>query len=188
MSKCVYNTIFASNTLSMALKSICCCSHVISIQVMVDEKLPQQIYNILEKSYETFYYIVFLEVFQFYEIIPIGFYIKKTACVGKPSKNFLLLCEKELAAAQFKLTELTVIELFEKLFDLETDFVSKFNLSTVQEDWLLKTRHRLEKYERKLLLKKLKKIRKFARNKDSCFAWLERFESHYQYFCLKQVF
>ena len=113
------------------------------------------------------------------------FYIKKTPCVDKPSKNFLLLCEKELAAAQFKLTELTVIELVEKLFDLETDFVSKFNLSTLQEDWLLKTRHRLEKYERKLLLKKLKKIRKFARNKDSCFAWLERFESHYQYFCLK---
>ena len=54
------------------------------------------------------------------------FYIKKTPCADKPSKNFLLLCEKELAAAQFKLTELTVIELVEKLFDLETDFVSKF--------------------------------------------------------------
>ena len=97
----------------------------------------------------------------------------------------MLLCEKELAAAQFKLTELTVIELVEKLFDLETDFVSKFNLSTLQEDWLLKTRHRLEKHERKLHLKKLKKIRKLARNKDSCFACLERVESHYQYFCLK---
>ena len=155
---------------------------------MVEEKLPQQIYNILEKSYETFYHIVFLEAGQSYKITPVGFHIKKTPCVGKPSNNLLLLYEKELAAAPFKLTELTIIEFVQKLFYLETNFVSKFSLLTVQEDWHLKTRHHLEKYEKKLRLKNLKKIRKLANNEDLYFACLERFESLYQYFCLKYRF
>ena len=58
---------------------------------MVEEKLAQQIYNVLEKSCETFYHVIFLEVCKSYGITPIGFNIKKTPCVGKPSKNFLLL-------------------------------------------------------------------------------------------------
>ena len=78
--------------------------------------------------------ISFLEVCQSYEITPICFHIKKTPYVGKPSFFLLLLWEKELVAAQFKVTELTVIEFVQKLFDLETEFVSKFNLLTVQED------------------------------------------------------
>ena len=57
---------------------------------------------------------------KFYGITPIGFNIKKTPCAGKTSKNFLLLWEKELAASQFTLTELTIIESVQKLFDLET--------------------------------------------------------------------
>ena len=52
----------------------------------------------LQTSYETFYHIVFLEVCQSYEITPIGSHIKKITYVGKPSKNFLLLWEKELGA------------------------------------------------------------------------------------------
>ena len=95
---------------------------------------------------------------------------------------------KELAAAQYNLIELTIIDFVRKLFDLETDFVSKFSLSTVQEDCLLKTRHHVGKYEKKLRLKKLKKIRKLASNEDLYFACLERFESHYQYFRLKYRF
>ena len=66
---------------------------------MVEEKLAQQIYSVLEKSYETLYHVVFLEVCKSYGITPIGFNIKKTLCVGNPSKNCLLLWGKELAAA-----------------------------------------------------------------------------------------
>ena len=90
---------------------------------MVEEKLQQQIHNTLEKSNETFYHIVFLEVCQSYEITRISFNIKKTSCAGKPKNNFLLLWEKELAAAQFKLTELAIINFVEKLFDLEIKFI-----------------------------------------------------------------
>ena len=121
-------------------------------------------------------------------ITPIGFNIKKTPCVGNPSKNFLLLWGKELAAAQFKLSELTISESVQKLFNLETEFISKFSLYTVQEDWLLKTKNHLEKYEKKLRLKKLKKIRMLASTDDLYFACLERFEGHYQFFCLKSRF
>ena len=75
-----------------------------------------------------------------YGITPIGFNIKMTPCVGKPSKNFLLLWWNELAAAQFKSIELIISESVQKLFDLETEFIWKFSLYTVQEDWLLKTK------------------------------------------------
>ena len=60
-------------------------------------------------------------------------------------------CEKELAAVQFKLNEMTIIEYVQKLFDLETKIGEKIGE--------LKTRNHLEKYEKKLRLKELKKIR-----------------------------
>ena len=57
----------------------------------------------------------------------------------------------ELAAVQFKLNEMTIIEYVQKLFDLETKIGEKIGE--------LKTRNHLEKYEKKLRLKELKKIR-----------------------------
>ena len=70
----------------------------------------------------------------------------------------MLLWEKELAAAQFKLIQLTIIVSVQNLSDLETKFISKFSLYTVQEDWLLKTRNHLEKYERNFVWKKSRKL------------------------------
>ena len=77
-----------------------------------------------------------------YGITPIGFNIKKTPYFGKASKSFLFLWEKELASAQFKSTELAIIKSAQKSY-LETEFISKFSLCTIQED-LLKTRNYLE--------------------------------------------
>ena len=91
-------------------------------------------------------------------------------------------------AAHFKLIELTINESSQKLCDLETEFISKFSLYTVQEDWLLKTKNHLEKYEKKLRLKKRKKIEMLPSTDDLHFACLERFESHYQFFRLKSRF
>ena len=93
--------------------------------------------------------------------------------------------ERELAEAQLNLTDLVILEYVQKLFVLEKKFNSKFSCYTVQEDWLLKTRNRLEKYEKQLRSKKLKKIRKLVCNEDLYFACLERFESHYGFFQLK---
>ena len=110
-------------------------------------------------------------------LLQFGSTIKKTPCVGKPSKN-LLLWERELVAAQFKF-ELTIIESVQKLSDMEAEFISKFSLCAVQEDWLLKTRNHIEKYEKKLRLKKLKKIGMLASPDDWYYACLERFKIHY---------
>ena len=107
-----------------------------------------------------------LSFLKYVGLMEIGFNIKNTQCVGNSTKNFLLLWGKELAAAQFKLIELTISESVQKLFNLETEFISKFSLYTVQEDWLLKTKNHLEKYEKKLRLKKLKKIRMLASTDD----------------------
>ena len=87
-----------------------------------------------------------------------------------------MLLEKELAAAQFKLIELTITESVQKLFDLEAECISKFSLYTVHDDCLLKTKNHLEKYEKKLCFKKLKKIRMLASTDD---LYVARFESHY---------
>ena len=38
----------------------------IYIYIYIYQKLPQQIYNVLEKSFETFYHVVFLEVCKSY--------------------------------------------------------------------------------------------------------------------------
>ena len=61
---------------------------------------------------------------------------------------------------------MAIIGFVQKLFYLETEFISTFSLRTAQEVWLLKTRDHLEKYEKKLRLKKLKKMRKIASNED----------------------
>ena len=110
---------------------------------MVKETLPQQI--VLQKSYENFYHVVVLEVCKPYGITPIDFNIKKNPCVGKPSKNFLLLWGKELAGAQFKLIELTIGESVQKLFDLETKLISKFSLYIVQRRLALENKTPLRK-------------------------------------------
>ena len=73
----------------MALKLIYCC-HAIYTHAVVEEKLPQQVYNILEKSYDTstLSFVVFLEVCKFDKVTPIGFNIKKTPCIGKSITKF----------------------------------------------------------------------------------------------------
>ena len=81
----------------MAFKLIRCYCHVIYTHGMVEEKLPQQFYSVLKMSYETFYHVVFPKVCKPYEITPTGFNIKKTPCVGKPCKKFLLLWGKEFS-------------------------------------------------------------------------------------------
>ena len=98
----------------------------------------------LREALQNFLLCCFLKVCKSSEIISIGFNIRKAPCLGKPSKNLLFGGKRELACAQLKLTELTIIEFVQKLFDLEIKLISKFRLYTVEEEWLLKTRNHLE--------------------------------------------
>ena len=146
----------------------------------------QQLFKISEDIYKSFYHIVFLEVCRAYQIIPDGLFISKKPCIGKPSDEFLDSWERELENTEIHLREVLIKEHVRKLFQLITQSKSKINGQTVQEDWLLKTRNHLERLEKKLKHKKLKKLCKD--NLNLYFACLARFDSHDNFFDFKHYF
>ena len=97
--------------------------------------------------------------------------------------------EKELENTGVNLREVLIEEYVRKLFELINQFKSTINRHIIQEDWLLKTRNHLEKLERKLKHKKLKKLRKLCKdNSNLYFACLTRFDSHDEFFDFKHYF
>ena len=149
----------------------------------------QQLFNISEDIYKSFYHIVFLEACRAYQIIPDGLFISKKPCIGKPSDEFLDSWERELENTETNLREVLIKEYVTKVFQLITQFKSKINRQIVQEDWLLKTRNHLERLEKKLKHKKLKKLRKLCKdNLNLYLACLARFDSHDNFFDFKHYF
>ena len=116
--------------------------------IMNKEKIPQQLYNLLEDAYRTFYHIVFLEVSKWYGIIPNGLKINKATCIGNVSENFVTSWNLELIKAEVQLMEVLILEHVWKLYAVEKNFNSLFKHHTVQEDWLFWTRNRLEKFKK----------------------------------------
>ena len=109
--------------------------------------------------------------------------------IGKPSDKFLDSWEKELQNTGVNLREVLIEEYVRKLFELIDQFKSTINRHIIQEDCLLKTRNHLEKLERKLKHKKLKKLRKLCNDNSSLyFACLRRFDSHDEFFDFKHYF
>ena len=107
-------------------------------------KIPQRLYNLLEDAYRTFYHIVFLEVSKSYGIIPNGLKIKKAACIGNVSENFVTSWKLEFTKAEVQLMEVLILEHVRKLYVIEEHFNSLFKHHTVQEDWLFRTRNHLK--------------------------------------------
>ena len=93
---------------------------------------------------KLFTILSFLKYVSPMELLQLALILKRHHVLVNQLRIFLLLWGRELAAAQFRLPELTISEYVQKLFDLETEFISKFSLYTVQEDWLLKTKNHLE--------------------------------------------
>ena len=80
-------------------------------------------------------------------------------------------------------------EYVRKLFELINQFKSTANRHIIQEDWLLKTINHLEKLEKKLKHKKLKKQRKLSKdNSNLYFAYLTRFDSHDEFLDFRYYF
>ena len=158
------------------------------LHVMNEEKIPQWLYNLLEDAYRTFYHVVFLEVTKSYGIIPNGLKIKKDACIGNVSKNFIASWDLQLFKAEIQLMEVLILEHVRKLFAIEENFNSVFKHHTVPEDWLFRTRNHLEKLEKAERRRKLKKLRKLSDNETLYFKCLERFEGHFEFFRLSLTF
>ena len=125
---------------------------------MDQKSTSQQLFNLVEDVYESFYHLIFLEVWKSYQIVPDGFYVEKEPCIGNPSKKFLDAWKNQLKVTKSNLRDVLLEEYVEKYFKLEAEFKSVFVKYIVQEDWLLKVRNHLEK---KLHQKKLKRLRKF---------------------------
>ena len=89
---------------------------------MYRKNTAQQLFNISEDIYKSFYHIVFLEVCRAYKIIPDGLFISKKPCIGKPSGRFLNSWEKELENTGVNLREVLIEEYVRKLFQLVTHF------------------------------------------------------------------
>ena len=149
------------------------------------EKISQRLYNLLEDAYSTLYRIVFLEVNKSYGIIPNGLKIKKAACIGNVSENFVTSSNLELIKAEVQLMEVLILEHVCKLYTIEEHFNSLFKHHTVQKDWLFRTRNHLGKFKKGKCQRKLKKLCKLSNNETLYFKCLERFESLFEFFSFK---
>ena len=94
---------------------------------MNHKNTAQQLFNISEDIYKSFYHIVFLEVCRAYQIIPDGLFISKKPCIGKPSDRFLDSWEKELENTGVNLREALIEEYMRKRFELINQFKSRIN-------------------------------------------------------------
>ena len=150
---------------------------------MNHKNTAQQLFNISEDIFKSFYHIAFLQVCRAYQIIPDRLFISKKSCIGKPSDRVLDSWEKDLENTGVNLREVLFEEYVRKPFELINQFKSTINRNIIQEDRLLKTRNHLEKLERKLKHKKLTKLRKLYKdNSNLYFACLTGFDSHDVFF------
>ena len=132
---------------------------------------------------EHFIILCFLKsVTKSYGISPSGLKIKKDACIGNVSQNFIAAWDLQLFKAEIQLMKVLILEHVRKLFAIKENFNSLFKHHTVQEDWLFRTRNHLEKLEKAESRRKLKKLCKLSNNETLYFKCLERFESHFQFF------
>ena len=123
-----------------------------------------------------------------HQIVPDGLYVEKEPCIGNPSKKFLDTWKNQLEVTVSNLRDILLEEYVGKYFKLEAEFKSVFVKCIVQEDWLLKVNSDLERLEKKLRQKKLKKLREFCKSDNLYFEYLERFESHDEFFSFKDNF
>ena len=125
---------------------------------------------------------MFLEVTKSYGIIPNGLKIKKHACIGNVSKNFVVSWDLQLFKAEIRLMEILNLKHVRKFFAIEENFNSLYKHHAGQEERLFRTRNYLEKLEKGERRRKLKKLPKLSNNETLYFKCLERFESHFEFF------
>ena len=56
---------------------------------MDQKSTSQQLFNVAEDDYKSFYHVIFLEVSKSYQIVPDGLYVEKEPCIGNLRKKCL---------------------------------------------------------------------------------------------------
>ena len=100
---------------------------------MDQKSTSQQLFNLAEDVYKSFYHVIFLEVCKWYQIVPDGLYIEKEPCIANPSKKFLDAWKNQLEVTRSNLRDVLLEEYVEKYFKLEAEFKSVFVKHIVQE-------------------------------------------------------
>ena len=77
---------------------------------MDQKSTSQQLFNLAEEVYKSFYHVIFLEVCKSYQIVPDGLYVEKEPCIGNPSKNFLDAWKNQLEITRSSLNHLEILE------------------------------------------------------------------------------
>ena len=155
---------------------------------MDQKSTSQQLFNLTEDVCKSFYHVIYLRVCKLYQIVPVRLYVEKKPCTGNPSMKFLDAWKNQLEITRSNLRDVLLKEYVEKYFKLETEIKSVFAKHVIQEHWLLKVSNHLDKLEKKLRQKKLKKLHKFCKNDNLYFECLERFESHDKFFSFEDNF
>ena len=85
---------------------------------MDQKSTSQQLFNLAEEVYKSFYHVIFLEVCKSYQIVPDGLYVEKEPCIGNPSKRFLDAWKNQLEITRSSLRDVLLEEYVEKYFKL----------------------------------------------------------------------
>ena len=136
----------------------------------------------------TFYHIVFLEICQSLGLLPKGLVLKKSFCIGHPSKEFAEEWRSSVKDMDNKCRDLLLQEHCKKLFLLMDSFWDEIKDFNFDLKWLFKVRNHLKKFERKLQETKRKKLSNLSKNAEIKKLVLARFKEHLPHFEFKVDF
>ena len=83
---------------------------------MDEKRTSQQVFNLAEDAYKSFYHVIFLEVCKSYQFLSGGLYVEKEPCIDNPSKKFLDAWNNQLEVTRSNLGIVLLEEDVEKYF------------------------------------------------------------------------
>ena len=101
---------------------------------MDEKRTSQQLFNLAEDAYKSFYHVILLEVCKSYQFVSGGLYVEKEPYID--NLKFLDAWKNQLEVTRSNLGIVLLEEDVEKCFKLKVEFSSVFAKHIVQEDLL----------------------------------------------------
>ena len=117
-----------------------------------------------ERIFETFCYIVFLEICKLFELLLKGLSTKKRLCFGKPSEELEKEWKNGIGQLDGRYWDLLLQEHCKKLLNLTDIFWCDIKYVDLDVNWLLKVKTHLDKLEKIQFKTKWKKLRNISTN------------------------
>ena len=152
-------------------------------------------YQIAVKCYSYFYHISFLETCKYVNIRPKGLNIEKTPFISFTSHELSVSWRNTINAAEEQLLDTLLKGLAEKMMDFEEKFWNSLKETEGETDrevlieWWAKLSRYLERFEKRVITKKKKKLRKLITGEENkLLTAFNRFEAHFSCFAFKNSF